>query len=211
MTGTIALLGGAPFTGNDDLDRQLLADTSADRVVVLPTADAFEGPDALVSAAQEWATRLGVAVDPLMVLRRTDALDDANASVVRAARAVYLVGDSSMHLRSVLKDTPLFDALRAVIAADGVVVGVGASAAALCDPMTDQRGGAFTLGLGLVAGLAVLTGADSLSDDSIQRSRKLAAEQGVTMIELPAGSAALLGQSGWRLVGDAVAHGDLPD
>ena len=38
-----------------------------------------------------------------MVLQRHDAEDEGAADVVRAARAVYLVGDSSMHLRSALE------------------------------------------------------------------------------------------------------------
>ena len=49
MTGVIALAGGGPFVANDDLDRRLLAAAGADRVVVLPTADAFEEPATLVA------------------------------------------------------------------------------------------------------------------------------------------------------------------
>ena len=154
----IALQGGGPFEANDDLDRRLLAAAGADRVVVLPTADAFEGPATLVAAAMTWAERLDVDVDALMVLQRHDAEDEGAAEVVRAARAVYLVGDSSMHLRSALKDTPVLAALGDVLAAGGLVAAVGSSAAALCDPMLDQRGGAFTLGLGLVRGIAVVPG-----------------------------------------------------
>ncbi len=102
MTGVIALQGGGPFTANDDLDARLLAEVGAigadgadgagRRVVVLPTADAFEHPERLVTAAIGWAERLGVEVEALMVLRRGEAMDDGAAEVVRAARAVYLVG-----------------------------------------------------------------------------------------------------------------------
>ena len=167
MTGVIALQGGGPFTANDDLDARLLAEVGAigadgadgagRRVVVLPTADAFEHPERLVTAAIGWAERLGVEVEALMVLRRGEAMDDGAAEVVRAARAVYLVGDQPLHLRSVLKDTPLWHAIVDVLAAGGLVVGVGACASALCDPMVDPRGGAFTLGLGMVTGLGVVT------------------------------------------------------
>ena len=52
---TLALFGGGPFTANDDLDRSLLAAAGATRVVVLPTADAFEDPAALVTRAMSWA------------------------------------------------------------------------------------------------------------------------------------------------------------
>src|SRR5688572_5786758 len=113
MRGTLALLGGGPFTANDDLDRRLLADVAADQVVVLPTADAFENPSVLVAAALAWAERLDVVVQALMVFARSEAEEPGPADVVRAARAVYLVGDSPIHLRSVLKDTPLYDAVGA--------------------------------------------------------------------------------------------------
>ncbi len=45
MTGTIALMGGGPFTANDELDARLMAAAGAEHAVVLPTADAFEHPE----------------------------------------------------------------------------------------------------------------------------------------------------------------------
>ena len=112
MTGTIVLEGGGPFVANDDLDRRVL--DGHERVVVLPTADAFEGPQALVDAAVAWGERIGVAVEPLMVLTRPQA-DDEAAAVIDGATAVALVGDSAPHLRSVLKDTPVFAAIERLI------------------------------------------------------------------------------------------------
>ena len=85
-----------------------------------------------------------------MVMRRGEAMDEGAVGVVRGARAVYLVGDQPLHLRSVLKGTPLWDAITQVLADGGVVAATGGSAAAMCDPMVDPRGGAFTLGLGLI-------------------------------------------------------------
>ena len=41
-------------------------------------------------------------------------MDPANVEAVRASRFTYLAGGSPMHLRSVLKDTPLWEALVAV-------------------------------------------------------------------------------------------------
>lgn len=206
MTGTLALQGGGPFTLNDDLDRRLLR--GVERVVVLPTADAFENPGDLVAAAMSWGERLGVSVEALMVLHRKDAEDPGAADLVRAAPAVYLVGDSAMHLRSTLKETPLLDAVRAVLDGGGLVAGVGSSATALCDPMLDQRGGAFTLGLGLATGIAVIPAAETRSQDRRARTLTLA---NTPVVELPTGSALLRIGSTWELVGDAeVVHGDLP-
>lgn len=207
MAGIIALQGGGPFTANDELDRALLAEVSADRVVVLPTADAFENPTELVTAAETWGGRMGVDVEALMVLGRAEALETGPAATLGAARAVWVVGDSPIHLRSVLTDTPLLEALRAVVDDGGLVVGVGNSAAALCDPMTDPRGGAFTIGLGLIDRLALATGCETWTEDHLHRTLTLA---DVPVAELPTGSALVRRGRDWQTVGAVVLHGDLP-
>ena len=204
---TLALFGGGPFTANDDLDRSLLAAVEATTVAVLPTADAFEQPGALIAAGMSWAERLGVDIAALMVLHRQEADDPGAADVVRGVDAVYLVGDSSMHLRSTLKGTAVFEAIEALLRRGGLVAAVGPSAAALCDPMLDQRGGAFTLGLGLATDVAVIPEAESWTPERLHRTLSLA---NTPLIELPTGSAAVLGPSGWSLSNGAVAHGDLP-
>jgi len=207
MTGTIALLGGGPFTDNDDIDSRLIEASQASEVVVLPTADAFEHPGRLIEAATAWGERLGVSIDGRLVLRRADANDAGHTAAVRNARMVYLAGDSPLHLRSVLKDTSLFEALQAVVAAGGVVAATGASAACLCDPMTDPRGGAFSLGLGLVNGLAILPEAEKMSPERLHRTLKLA--KGFAVGVLPTGSALLRFGGVWEQVGKAEVHGDL--
>lgn len=206
MPGTLALCGGGSFTANDELDRTLLAEVDADRVVVLPTADAFEQPEVLVTSSMSWAERLGIDVEALMVFQRHDADDEGAAGVVAGAKAVYLVGDSSMHLRSALKDTAVYRAIEGVLTAGGLVVGVGSSAAALCDPMLDLRGGAFTLGLGLAPGVAVIPEVETWSEERLYRTRSLA---NTPLIELPTGSAAIRRDSGWELVGTPLVHGEL--
>lgn len=207
MTGTLALLGGGPFSANDELDRRLIDLAGATEVVVLPTADAFEHPSRAVEQAKVWGQRLGVGVDGRLVLRRADANESSHVHAVEHARMVYLVGDSPLHLRSVLKNTALFEALGAVIANGGVVAAVGASAACLCDPMTDPRGGAFTLGLGLVAGLALLTEAETWSPERLHRTLQLA--KGFPVVVLPTGAALLRSRSAWEQVGAAEVHGQL--
>ncbi|HUF98887.1 MAG TPA: hypothetical protein VMM60_12230 [Ilumatobacter sp.] len=206
MPGTVVLQGGEPFIGNDELDRRVLAKLGIDRVIVLPTADAYERPQELVDAAAAWGQRMGVEVEPLMVLTRAQA-DHAAAAVLDEARAVWMVGDSSSHLRSVLKHTVVWDALVGVLDRDGVVVGCGASGAALCDPMTDSRGGGFGLGLGLIGGLAVVAEAERWSAATLDRTKELAT---TTLAVLTSGSALIASDSGWEQVGDVSVIGVLP-
>lgn len=213
MSGTIALQGGGPFTANDELDARLLTEAlgpDGGRVVVLPTADAFEHPDRQVAGALAWSKRLpvtGLDVEALMVMRRLDAMESSAADVVRAARAVYLVGDQPLHMRSVLKDTPVWAAIGEVLAAGGLVVGVGPSGSGLCDPMVDPRGGAFTLGLGLVSGMAVVTGLEQWSAERLHRTLAMA---NTPVACLPTGAALVRRNGAWETVGAVDLHGELP-
>lgn len=174
MTGPLALVGGGEWTDGCTFDRTLIDAVNATEVVVLPTASAYEHPDRLIANADKWFGSLGIAVKALMVLRRPDANETQNVDAVRSARFVYLAGASPMHLRSVLKDSPLWDAIVAAWSDGAAVAGSSAGAMVLCDPMVDQRGGAFTLGLGLLSGMAVVPHHDTWSEDKVHRTQQLA-------------------------------------
>jgi cyanophycinase len=204
MTGVIVLQGGGPFTANDELDRRFV--TPCERIVVLPTADAYEQPQEMVDTALAWGERIGVDVEPLMVITRRDA-DDRAAATIDAAPAVALAGDSSIHLRSALKGTPVFAAIERLVARGGTVLAAGSSASALCDPMTDRRGGAFGFGLGLVPGVSVITEIEIWPPDQLERAHELAT---TPVVDLPTGSALVRSAGGWETIGNAVVHGELP-
>ncbi len=201
----LVLQGGGPFVANDAIDRVVFADHA--RIVVLPTADAFENPAEMIESATAWGVRVGIDIDPLMVLTREHARAESAAATVSGASAVALVGDSPSHLRSVLKDTALWDEICAVHARGGVLLAVAASASALCDTMTDPRGGAFTVGLGLISGLALVTETETWTRERLERTRHLA---DVTVAELPTGSALVWRDAAWEHHGDITLHGDLP-
>lgn len=207
MNGIVVLEGGGPFRLHDDLDRRLLKEVKADKVVVLPTADAFERPEELVTVAKDWAGRLGVEIEPLMVMRRTEALNPDSARVLKGARAVWLVGDNPIHLRSVIKDTPIWEAMRAILDGGGLIVGAGQSASALCDPMIDPRGGALALGLGMIQGMAIVCESEMETSDRHARTKKLA---NVPLVFLPSASALVRRSSTWEHVGTSEIIGELP-
>jgi cyanophycinase len=139
-----------------------------------PPAAAYEHPDRAVAAASHWFESLGASVRPVMAVDRTGASDEGNVAAVRAARFVYLADGSPMHLRSVLMHSPLWDALAAAWGDGAVLAGSAAGAMVLCDPMVDPRGGAYTLGLGLVSQLGLVPWADTWSDDKLHRTLQLA-------------------------------------
>ena len=174
MSGPLALVGGAEWRAGCTFDRDLLAASGSDEVLILPTAAAYEHPERAVEWAERYFDGLGVKARGLMILARPDAEDEANVAALRDARFVYLSGGSPLHLRSVLKDSAAWDALCQAWAGGAVLAGSSAGAMALCDPMVDPRGGAFTLGLGLLAQVAIIPHHDTWSPEKAKRTITLA-------------------------------------
>jgi cyanophycinase len=171
-TGTVALVGGDEWTEPcAPFDTRLLELAGTDEVVVLPTAAAFEHPERAVERATAYFATLGARVTGLAVTNRREAEVDANVSAIRVARFIYFADGSPLHLRSVLKGSAFYDAIVYAYGRGAVVAASGAGATVLADPMVDPRGGAYTVGLGLVSGLAVFpyhgTAAEHLRERSV--------------------------------------------
>jgi cyanophycinase len=87
-----------------------------------------------------------------------------------------------------------------VLAHGGVLAASGAGATLLCDPMVDPRGGAYTVGLGVVKNLAVFpyhgTAADHLRERSIELLPRTAVLAGID-----AQTALLKDADGWTVHG----------
>ena len=201
LPGPLALVGGAEWTEGCTFDEQLWQAAGRPEVLVLPTAAAYEHPERAVETARRWFAGFGADVTGLMVLSRPDAMDDAAAERIRQSRFVYLSGGSPMHLRSVLKDSVAWGALVDAWRSGAVVAGSSAGAMVLGDSMVDPRGGALTLGLGLINRIAVLPHYDTWSEEKAHRTVQLATghlriaaiDERTALIRDPDGS--------WRSVG----------
>jgi cyanophycinase len=201
MVGPLALVGGGEWRDGCDFDADLLAASDASTVVVLPTAAAYEHPDHAVERATRWFDKLGATVRAVPALDRPGALDPENVAALRDARFVYLADGSPMHLRSVLLRSPLWEALVAAWQDGAVLAGSGAGAMVLCDPAVDPRGGAFTLGLGLLSQIAVVARADTWSDDKLRRTLQLT-PAGVPLAEIDERTALIRDPgAAWRVDG----------
>src|SRR5260370_36282090 len=153
--GTVALVGGGEWNdGCRGFDAALLAASGGREVVVLPSAAALEHPERVAERAAAYFRDLDAKAKPLMVLHRGEAEDHKIAATVRKAHFVYLSDGSPLHLRSVLKDSVLFEAMLAAYHAGGVLAASGAGPTLVCDPMADPPGGAFTVGFGDISGPA---------------------------------------------------------
>lgn len=204
-SGTLALVGGGEWRDGCSFDAGFLAASGSDQVLVLPTAAAYERPERLVAEAGDWFGPLGGRVEGLMVLSRADAEDAGAAAVLRRARFIYLSGGSPMHLRSVLKNSKVWEALLGAFGDGAVVVGSSGAAMALTDPMVDARGGGLTIGLGLVSGISVVPHFGDTHEDGhgekLHRS-VLLAPAGTPVAGIPERTALIRDpHGGWRTEG----------
>jgi cyanophycinase len=170
--GILALLGGGEWRdGCRDLDAELIAAVAAREVVVIPAAAAYEHPERVADRATAYFESLGIKARTVPVIHRPEAEDPKIAEVVRRAKFIYLPDGSPLHLRSVLKGSALFDAVLSAYHGGASFAASGAGATLVGDPMVDPRGGAYTVGLGIVPNLAVFpyhgTAADHLRERSI--------------------------------------------
>lgn len=204
MTGHLALVGGSEWQDGCTFDRDLLAASNGSNVTVLATAAAFENPGKAVARATTWFAGLGATVHAVPVYTRPDALDPALAADVRRASFLYLADGSSQHLRSVLLGTPVWDAIVDAWRAGTVLAASAQSATALCDHLVDNRGGAFTVGLGLLRGMTVIPHYDNWSPDKRHRTVKLArpdlvvagVDERTALVRAPSGTWSISGAGG---------------
>lgn len=181
--------------------------------MVLPTAAAFEHPDRVIVAATAHLAALGVTTKPVRVLNRRDAQDPVNIAAVESASFVYVADGSPMHLRSVLKGSGIYEAMLAAYRRGAVIAASGAGATVLCDPMVDPRGGAYTVGLGFVSGLAVFpyhgTAAEHLRQRSIELKPADATLVGIdtetALVREPGAAWSVSGAGTVTIYGDAVS------
>ena len=163
--GPLLLLGGAPFGSAPPLDRAVVDQLSSTHLVVIPTASAYGHPERELLAAAEALSPHDITVEGLMVLSHSEANAPEMAERLQTAESICLTDGSALHLKSVLKGTPLLEALITAWQQGATLIGVGAGAMVLTDPMVDPRGGALTTGLGLVESLAVVSHLGDMDQD----------------------------------------------
>jgi cyanophycinase len=201
-TGSLALVGGDEWTEPcRGFDARLLELSGAKEVVVLAAAAAFEHPHRAVERATKYFADLGATVRELPVLNRRDAEDEANVSAARRARFLYVADGSPLHLRSVLKGSALYGAMVSAYEHGAVIAASGASATVFGDPMVDPRGGAFTVGLGLVGGIAIFPYHGTAAEHLRERSIDLMAA-GAVLVGVDEQTALVrAGDGAWEVVG----------
>ncbi len=148
----LALVGSGEYLpAMEPVDRELIRRLpSAPRVVCLPTAAGIESPERVAYWSRlgvEHFARLGVQVETVPVLNRADANDMALAAVIAEANFVYLSGGKPDHLYKTLVDTPVWEAIQAVLGRGGLLAGCSAGAMIMGEKLMGfpARGPGFNL------------------------------------------------------------------
>lgn len=174
----VVLAGGRELDAGTAAGQAL---TGCDSVAVVTMAAAFRRPDALASQISAWADTLSVEHVVVRGVRRSDALDPAVAKPIAACDGVLVLDGSPAHFVAAVKGTPLLDAIVAAHRSGADIVWSGATAAAVCASMVDDRGGALTVGLGLHGGIVVAAAWESWPRDRRRRLRGMVPESALFM------------------------------
>ncbi|MGA7988966.1 MAG: Type 1 glutamine amidotransferase-like domain-containing protein [Candidatus Dormiibacterota bacterium] len=205
--GLLALIGGAEFQPGNEPHDEILAASARSRgpAYVVATAAARSRPQEAVRNATVWYQRFGLDVVELRVYTNADARVPATAADAAGAALFYIVGGDPGLVASVLRETPVGDAMIAAWRRGAVLAGSSAGAMALCEHVlvrqkfpgsTERRP---VPGLSVLQGLAVLPHHDTFGRAWFSSAR--AALPGATLIGIDERTCALWDDGIWRCMG----------
>jgi cyanophycinase len=192
MSGVIALVGGYEFRTNcREMDRAILArlGTSA-RILVAPTAAAFESPRQAAHTGIQHLKRLGARPELLNVLTREDANQEDYAVLIDKVQGVYFAGGDPIHLLETLRGTKVWAAVVGLYERGGLVAGSSAGAMIMGGQMW-APGEGWREGLGLVPKVAVVPHHATVSHRWNAPQMAATAKPGVTVVGVDEATALL--------------------
>jgi cyanophycinase len=183
--------------------------SAADRgpAFIVPTAAARQGPTQAVETARAWFDHLGLTVEELPVLKRSDAMSPAIAERAASGRSFYLVGGDPGLVVRVLRHTLTWDAIEAAWRAGAALAGSSAGAMALCrwsllrSGWPDRTRRRFDDALGLVPDTAVIPHFGTFGRAWVPGALDAAPEGLRALIGINEASAAVLHGGGWTAMG----------
>lgn len=205
----LALVGGDEFKpGNEEQDRMLVAAAKPGPAFVVPTAAARQGPEQSVATATAWFKRLGLDVEALPVLKRTDANSKEIAELARRGGFFYLVGGDPGLVAQVLRSSRVWSAIFEAWRDGAALAGSSAGAMALCSHTLIRATwpNRFTRrpsdALGAVPDTAVLPHFETFGHRWIESAQREL--PGVTLLGIDERSAAVWNHEEWRAAGPGV-------
>ena len=203
MAGQIGLAGGEEFrAGCEDMDREIIraSGQSPAKVLIVPTAQ-LTGPSKAANDGTTHFGALGGDASALMVLNGEDAQDPKFVERVAGAGVIYFTGGNPDHLLSVLRNSPLMEAVLQAHAAGAVVAGSSAGAMVMGSMMRRPSSGGWLEALGVVPGVGVLPHHERRDPEETWHDLKNSAPRGLTVLGVDARAGCLGNLGNWRVVG----------
>jgi cyanophycinase len=208
MAGPLALIGGDELNpGNEPQDRVLVAAAARGPAYVLATAAGRQGPEIAVSNAERWFGRLGLRVQELPAIRRSDVRSPKIASRARAGRFFYLLGGDPGLVPKTLGGTPVWEAIVAAWLDGAALAGSSAGAMAFGQwtLVRDRRPGdarrRYSPALGIVPRVAVLPHFETFGHGWVESALGSAPADDVVLLGVDERTAALWEAGSWRVLG----------
>jgi cyanophycinase len=206
--GPLALVGGDELNpGNEPQDEILVRAAGDGPAYVIATAAARHQPELAVANAQRWFGALGLAVEDLPALRRSDVQAPDNVRRARSGRFFYIVGGDPGLVPSVLRGSPLWDAVTAAWREGAALGGSSAGAMALGawtlvrerHPGDDRR--RYAPALDLVPGIAVVPHFETFGHRWVDGASEMAPNDDVVLLGLDERTAAVWQDGAWMCLG----------
>jgi cyanophycinase len=203
--GLLALVGGDEFHAGNEPHDALLAASALGRGYVVATAAARSRPQMAVRNAQVWFRRLGLDLVELAVYTKIQAHDAQLAESASGAGFCYLPGGDPGLVASILRDSPVGEAIVTAWRNGAALAGSSAGAMALCaDTLVRQSFPGHTQrravpGLGVVPDAAVLPHHDTFGAKWYPSAR--AALPDSVLIGIDERTCAMWESGEWRCMG----------
>jgi cyanophycinase len=162
--GTLIIIGGHEDKEGDKIILKEVARRMGKGKLVLSTIASHE-PDGYFEAYQKAFEPLGLtALEELYVRARSEATDEKTLAVLKDAKGFFFTGGDQLRITSQIGDTPIFQCVRKIYEAGGLIAGTSAGASVMCETMlvkdtgsTSHRVGDIKMapGLGLINGVII--------------------------------------------------------
>jgi cyanophycinase len=193
--------------GNEPQDGVLIAAASGGPAYVLASAAGRQRPDLAVRNARAWFKNLGLTVDELPAVRRSDVKSPKNVELARAGRFFYLVGGDPGLVPKTLADTPLWDAIVQAWREGAALAGSSAGAMALGewtlirDRVPGDARRRYRPALSLLPRVAVIPHFDGFGERWVDGALAAAPRDDVVLVAVDERSAALWRDGVWKAFG----------
>ena len=193
--------------GNEPHDEVLVSAASGGPAFVLATAAGRQRPELAVRNARAWFKKLGLDVDELPAIRRSDVKSEKNAERARGGRFFYLVGGDPGLVPKTLADTPVWNAIVDAWREGAALAGSSAGAMALGewtlirDRVPGDARRRYRTALSLVPRVALIPHFDGFGERWVDGALAAAPRDDVVVVAVDERSAALWRDGVWQAFG----------